>query len=285
MISLPPRRSCLTVPGVSEKLLAKALSVQADEIVLDLEDSVPTADKADARKRVAAILATDGWRDRRVSVRINAIGSVWCNGDIAAVAAAKHPRLTLVVPKVEKAEDIADIEKIVATSQGKTGTLGLQALIETAKGVANVQFIAGASPGLQALIIGYADLASSLGRPAGSHASWQTVQDLVLLAARAHGLQAIDGPFFKINANDELAMECERARDQGFDGKWAIHPSQIERINVVFTPGSEEIANARSLIIQLNKAQGAATTFDGGMVDEAMRAAALRTLARAGLIE
>jgi citrate lyase subunit beta/citryl-CoA lyase len=284
MVPLPRRRSSLTVPGASTKMLAKALSLDADEIVFDLEDAVPVAHKVEARTQVAAILAAGAWRSRVVSVRINAVATAWYADDIEAVTAAGHPRLTLVVPKVENASDLSEVEGMIAR-HGAIGGPSLQALIETAAGVVNAQSIASATSRLQALIIGYADLAASLGRPAGSLASWQTVQDIVLLAARANGLQAIDGPFFKIDSEDELREECERARDQGFDGKWAIHPSQIETINAVFTPGADEVASARSLIAHLSRADGGATTFAGGMVDEAMRAAAMRTLARAGLTE
>ena len=288
MVSLPRRRSCLTVPGASEKMLAKALTLPADEIVFDLEDAVPVADKANARKRVAALLATDAWRDRTVSVRINAVGTTWCSDDIAAMAAAKHPRLTLVVPKVEHVENLTTVESLVAAVEAKPGGVGLQALIETAAGVANVRAVAGATPRLQALIIGYADLASSLGRPAESQASWQTVQDLVLIAARANGLQAIDGAYFQIKADDALLKESERARAQGFEGKWVIHPSHIETVNAAFTPSDEEVEDARSLMAHLDAEQGlgmGASTFRGRMVDEAMRLGALRTLARAGLEE
>lgn len=285
MTPLPRRRSCLTVPGASEKMLAKALSVPADEIVLDLEDAVPPAHKAEARQRIAALLASDAWRERTVSVRINAHGSAWWQEDITAIAASGHPRLTLVVPKAEKAADLTGVETMLALSETRAAHVGLQALIETAAGIANLATVAGATGRLQALIVGYADLASSLGRPAGSTASWQTVQDLVLIAARAHGLQAIDGPFFRLNAEAELIAECHRGQAQGFDGKWAIHPAQVETINAVFTPGTEEIAGARALLSRLQQTGGGAASLDGGMVDEAMRAGALRTLARAGLAE
>ena len=185
--------------------------------------------------------------------------------------------MTLVVPKVESAADVAAIAGMAPD------TLGLQALIETAPGVANVNAIAASNPRLETLIIGYADLAASLGRPAGSRRSWQTVQDLVLIAARANGLQPIDGPDFRVPADDTLRGSAEATRDLGFEGKWAIHPSQIETLNAVFTPDDEDVARARTLVARL--AGVGATTFDGEMVDEAMKQTALRTLARAGLTE
>ena len=277
MHSPPRRRSCLSVPGASDKMLAKALTLDADEIVLDLEDAVPPAEKAAARTRVAAAVASDAWRARTVSVRINGLTTPWGHEDVAAVAKVGADRITLIIPKVEAPSDIAAVAGLADDA------IGLQALIETAKGVANASAIAGASPQLQALIVGYADLASSLGRPAGSTASWQTIQDLVVIAARAHGVQPIDGPFFRLDAADRLKDEATRARDQGFEGKWAIHPAQIAAINDAFTPTADEVASARALLDELKRTGGGASRHNSGMMDEAMRTMAERTLSRAGL--
>jgi citrate lyase subunit beta/citryl-CoA lyase len=257
-------------------MMAKALTLDADEIILDLEDAVPPADKVSARARVVAAVASDAWRARTVSVRVNGLATPWGRDDIAAVAKAAGNRLTLVVPKVESPADIATAADLAGAA------IGLQALIETATGVVNAAAIAGASPRLQTLIVGYADLASSLGRPAGSRASWQTIQDLVVMAARAHGLQPIDGPFFELAASERLKDEAMRARDQGFEGKWAIHPAQVGIINNAFAPTAEEIANARALLAALQRSGGAASRHSTGMIDEAMRAMAERTLSRAG---
>jgi citrate lyase subunit beta/citryl-CoA lyase len=276
MHPLPRRRSCLSVPGASEKMVAKALTLDADEIILDLEDAVAPAEKAAARARVAATVASDAWRARTVSVRVNGLTTPWGRDDIAAIAKAGGGRLTLVIPKVEAPSDIATAADLAGAA------IGLQALIETAKGVVNAAAIAAASPRLQTLIVGYADLASSLGRPAGSTASWQTIQDLVVIAARANGLQPIDGPFFRFDAPERLRDEAARARDQGFEGKWAIHPAQVAVINDAFTPTADEIKNARALLDELNRTGGGASLHDSGMIDEAMRAMAERTLTRAG---
>jgi citrate lyase subunit beta / citryl-CoA lyase len=278
MHPLPRRRSCLSVPGASEKMMGKALALDADEIVLDLEDGVSPADKEEARERVADALASAAWQARTVSVRVNGLSTPWGPADIAALAKITY-RATIVIPKVESPADVLAVAQLAGSNAG------LQALIETARGVANVTAIASARAHLQTLIIGYADLASSLGRPAGSTASWQTIQDTVVIAARAHGLQPIDGPFFRFDANDVVMREAMRARDQGFDGKWAIHPAQIAAINTAFTPTPEEIADARALLDALKKAGGGASRFSNGMIDEAMRLAAERTLSRAGATE
>ena len=291
MASLPRRRSCLSVPGASDKMLAKALSLAADELVLDLEDAVPAGDKDAARDRVAGVLASPEWRARRVAVRVNAIGTPWCHQDVLAIVATAHEALTLVVPKVESPGDLAFMDRLLAGAEAAAASpvrFGLQALIETARGLAAVTAIAGASPRLETLILGYADLASSLGRPPGSRESWQSAQDAVVVAARAHGLQPIDGPYFRIVADETLGEDCDHARRIGFDGKWAIHPSHLATINAAFTPGDEEVAAARALLAQLdrNRTDGVgASAFAGGMVDEAMRLSALRTLDRAGLRE
>jgi citrate lyase subunit beta/citryl-CoA lyase len=265
-------------------MLAKAIGLPADELVLDLEDSVPAAGKAEARSRVAALLATPPWRERAVAVRINAIGTPWWQDDIAAASASGHARLSLVLPKAESADDVRAVEDRVG--QAGFGNIGIQALIETARGLMAVQQIAAASARLQALIIGYADLAASLGRPAGSAAPWLAEQHAILLAARVNGLQAIDGPYFQIDGGDGLRRQAEETAALGFDGKWAIHPSHLAVINEVFTPRPEEIERARSLIARLDEASSAgagASAFRGEMIDEAMRSAALRTLARAGI--
>jgi citrate lyase subunit beta / citryl-CoA lyase len=279
MHPLPRRRSCLSVPGVSDKMMAKALTLDADEIILDLEDAVPPRDKAAARIRVATAAASEAWRGRTVSIRVNGLATPWGRDDIAAVARVASNALTLIIPKVETPSDIVTAADLAGAAAG------LQALIETAKGVINAPVIAAASPQLQTLIVGYADLASSLGRPASSTASWRTVQDLVVIAARAHDLQPIDGPFFQFDAPELLKSEATRARDQGFEGKWAIHPAQLAIINETLTPTADEVDRARAVLDELRRTGGGASRVGDGMIDEAMRLMAERTLRRAGMTE
>jgi citrate lyase subunit beta/citryl-CoA lyase len=276
------RRSCLSVPGSSPKMLAKAPGLPADEIVIDLEDAVAAGAKDDARAQVAATLA--GWTGGAVSVRVNAPRTPWCHLDIAALGALPAAPGAIVVPKVDSAGDLAFVDRLldgVEAAGGRAAPLRVQALIETAAGLARVQEIAAASPRLDALILGYADLAASLGGTRDLDA-WRPAQERFLLAARAHGLQAIDGPHLGIAVDDAFTASVARARELGFDGKWAIHPAQVEALNAAFTPTPEELDDARRVIAALAETPHGAVALDGQMLDEAVRAAALRTLARAG---
>ncbi|MEQ1768670.1 MAG: CoA ester lyase [Devosia sp.] len=288
MRPLPRRRSCLSVPGGSDKMLQKAPTIVADEIVLDLEDGVATNAKDEARAKVVTALGSGAFAGRGVAVRVNAIGTAWCHEDIVAIGAIDHPWLTLVVPKLESAGDLAFVDRLldgVERRGGRRVTMGLQGLIETAKGLAKVSEIASASERLEGLILGYGDLGSSLGRSPDT--GWAFAQDAILLAARSNGLLAIDGPFFALGdgAADELAKATTHAASLGFDGKWAIHPNQLEVIEAAFTPSPEQQARAKSMLAQLDEANArgvGVVTFEGGMIDEAMRAGAERILSRAG---
>jgi citrate lyase subunit beta/citryl-CoA lyase len=276
------RRSCLSVPGSSEKMLVKAQGLPADEIVVDLEDAVAADAKDDARARVVAALA--GWTGPSVSVRVNAPRTPWCHLDIAAIAALPDQPAAIVVPKVEHPGDLAFVDRLldgVEAAAGRARPVRVQALIETAAGLARVQEIAAASPRLDALILGYADLAASLGG-ARDLDGWRPAQEQLLLAARANGLQAIDGPYLGVAVDDGFTAAVDRARELGFDGKWAIHPSQLDALDAAFTPTAEEVDHAHAVIAALAAADAGAVALDGQMLDEAIRVAALRTLARAG---
>lgn len=260
-------------------MLRKAPGLAADEIVLDLEDAVPGPQKPEARGLVVAALSGGAFGDRRVAVRINGRGTPWHDEDIAALRAAAPPGATLIVPKVETAADIPAVAAALARDD-----VGLQALIETALGLASAGAIATSSPRLESLILGYADLASSLGRIDTSAGSWRFVQEALLLAARAHGLQAIDGPSFVLGegGSEALARDCAVTAGMGYDGKWAIHPMQIGPIEAAFTPSAEAIAQAQAILARLDDV-GGASALGGAMVDEAMRPGAMRILARAGI--
>jgi citrate lyase subunit beta/citryl-CoA lyase len=198
------------------------------------------------------------------------------------------------VPKVESAGDLAFVDRLldgVERAAGYAQPLRVQALIETAAGVRRLDEITRASGRLEAILLGYADLAASLGRPRAGALEldlWLPVQDAVVGAARAAGVQAIDGPFFAIDDPDGLQAACNRAARLGFDGKWAIHPSQLEVIAAAFTPTDEEIEHARSVLATLASAAGnasGAASVQGEMVDEALALAARRTLSRAGAVQ
>jgi citrate lyase subunit beta/citryl-CoA lyase len=288
--ALPARRSCLSVPGSSERKLAKAAAgMGADEIVIDLEDAVAASVKEAARAATVAALA--GWSSGVVSVRVNAARSPWCHLDVAALVGLPDRPASIVVPKVEGAGDLAFFDRLLdgaEAASGRRAPVRLQALIETAAGLERIAEIAQSSPRLDALILGYADLAASLGRaPGAAHdlELWRPAQEAVLVAARAHGLQAIDGPYLGVAADEEFRAGAMRARDLGFDGKWAIHPAQVAPLTGLFTPTGEDVRRAQSIVAALDRAEHehgqGAVTLDGQMLDEAVRAAALRTLARA----
>ena len=280
---MPPsaRRSCLSVPGSSERKLAKAPQLAADEVVIDLEDAVAVDAKDAARATTVQALAS--WSGPGVAVRVNAPGTPWCHLDIAAVGALPVLPASIVVPKVQGAGDLAFVDRLldgVEAGSDRGVPLRVQALIETAAGLARIDEIAAASPRLDALILGYADLAASLGGARDLDA-WLPAQHAVVVAARANGVQAIDGPYLGVAADDAFRSAAARARDLGFDGKWAIHPSQVPALNETFTPGEAEVARARAIVDALESAEEGAVTLDGEMLDEAVRAAALRVLARA----
>lgn len=286
-----PRRSCLSVPGSSERMLAKARTLPVDEVVIDLEDAVVPSQKDEARAATAAALEEDGWHARSIAVRVNGTGTPWFERDVRELAAADTAGSlhTLVIPKAESAGGLEQVELLLESSESGGGSrLGLQALIETARGLVHVNEIAAASPRLEALIIGYADLAASLGRPPGARHDpdrWAFTLDAVVTAARAAGIQAIDGPHLQIADLDGLRAAAARARELGYDGKWALHPSQVDPLIELFSPTPEELDAARAILSALEEAERAgragAAMLDGEMVDEASRKLALQVLARA----
>jgi citrate lyase subunit beta/citryl-CoA lyase len=280
-MSPPARRSCLSVPGSSERKLAKAAELPTDEVVIDLEDAVAVDAKDDARQATLAALQT--WTGGGLAVRVNAPGTPWCHLDLAALGALRELPSSIVVPKVQSAGDLAFVDRLldgVEAGSGRQQPLRVQALIETAAGLVRLDEIAAASPRLDALILGYADLAASLGG-ARDLDHWLPAQHAVVVAARANDLQAIDGPYLGVSPDEAFHAAVARARDLGFDGKWAIHPSQVDALNAAFTPDEAEVARARAIVAALDDAQEGAVSLDGEMLDEALRVAALRVLARA----
>jgi citrate lyase subunit beta/citryl-CoA lyase len=274
-------------------MLAKARTIAADELVIDLEDAVIPERKTEALQLVVDALAGESFVASQVTVRVNAVGSPWAHQELIALAGAAGPLHGVIVPKVQDAGDLAFAERLLsgaeAAAQRPAGTgLKLQALIETARGVANLATIAGATDRLHGLILGYADLSVSLGRsPSGRDDldRWIAVQDMVLIAARTAGVRAVDGPHLQISDIDGLTTAARRSADLGFDGKWAIHPSQLDPIREAFAPSPEEVAHARAVLDALSTAAadgGGVVQLDGEMLDEPVRLAALRTLERAG---
>lgn len=280
------RRACLAVPGHNARMHEKALAGSADEVVLDLEDAVAPDAKVDAREVIAATLARPEAAGRTIAIRVNARDTRWWEGDLtwlAGVDTAAH--VSVVIPKVESPDDLLAVDDLLATLRAPA-SLHLQALIETPAGLAEARAIAAASPRTAALILGYADLASALGRRGAQDdpATWLVAQETVLAAAREHGLQAIDGPHLRLGDPASLMTATALARGLGFDGKWAIHPEQLPVLLRTFRPSPAEVRHATATLEALDRAAvegDAAVRVAGAMVDEAHRDGALRVLAGA----
>ena len=193
-----------------------------------------------------------GWASATVSVRVNGASTPWFADDLRAVAGAGERLDAVILPKVETADDLRRTAALLAeagAAAGRERPIGLQALIESARGLRDVNEIAEADPSLEALILGPADMSVSLGFPSPEEGSrWDFVRGAVLVAARAAGIQAIDGPFLQIADLPGLRASGARARELGFDGKWALHPDQIEPLNELFSPTPDEVARARSIL-------------------------------------
>lgn len=281
------RRSCLSVPARPAKMLDRGPGFVTDEVIVDLEDSVPAELKEEARGAVAEVLRDREWAAATVGVRINGVGTAWCAEDVAAVV----PRADcVIVPKVESAADIELVERLLEdaerTHRAGAGSppTGIEALIESARGLRNLHEIAESSARLEALILGPADMSVSLGFPSPEEGPrWDFVRSSVLVAARAAGLQAIDGPFLQVADAAGLRASAAVARELGFDGKWALHPAQVDPLNQAFAPSPPEVARAEAILAALaSDPKRGAVMLDGEMIDEASRKRAELLLARAG---
>jgi citrate lyase beta subunit len=298
---MTPRRSTLSVPGHVAKMHAKALASTADIVMLDLEDSVPIDAKENARQQVIQTLNASTAASRPLAVRINALDTPFGYQDLLAVAEAVGERIdTIVVPKVNSAGDIHFVDRLLNGIEMRTGidhTIGIEASIETAEGLAQVQAIATASQRIQTLVFGIADYAASVGARLVSLSGhgekeeeiypghrWHYALSRIVMVAKANGLLAIDAPYG--NFKDEAGLERAAgvACAVGCDGKWAIHPTQIDIINQVFTPSREDLERARRIIAADDDARAAgrgAVAVDGRMVDQATVRLARRLQAQA----
>jgi citrate lyase subunit beta/citryl-CoA lyase len=251
-------------------MLAKAPSLAADEVIVDLEDAVAPEDKEKARGLAVAALPR-GPLGRTTALRVNGRTTPWWEDDLRAAAEARPD--VVVLPKVESPDDVSAAAELLPA-----GT-GLEAQIETARGLVEAERIAAAGHGLEALVLGPADLAASLGVPVltiGAGTSDHALADVVA-AARAFGLQAVDGPHARLGDELGLVVSARRALEHGYDGKWVIHPSQVEPVNRIFTPSPADLERARRI---LAAAEGAAR-FEGELVDGASRRLAEALLKRA----
>ncbi|HEV8377108.1 MAG TPA: CoA ester lyase [Candidatus Polarisedimenticolia bacterium] len=272
------RRSLLFVPGDDARKTAKAAASGADCVILDLEDGVAAAKKQAARETVATSLATvDFGRSERL-VRLNPVSSELHAGDVEATFPARPDGY--VIPKVESAVQIREI-----ASRTSSQPLPLLALIESARGVAELKEISASDPRLAALLFGAEDLAGDLGAvrtPEGAEGVW--ARGAVVIMAAAHALQAIDTVFIDLNDEEGLRRESWEACRMGYAGKMAIHPKQIGVIHEAFTPNDAEIERAQHLVEEHARQQAlgkGAFSLDGKMVDWPMVRAAQRLLVRA----
>jgi citrate lyase subunit beta/citryl-CoA lyase len=280
-----PRRSALYMPGHNGRALEKARSLDADVLLLDLEDAVAPAQKAGARTQVVEALARGGHGHRERVVRINGSGSPWEAEDLRAVASSGADAVLL--PKVEDAATVRGVEAALAAYRAPAG-LAIWAMIETPRGVLRAAEIAAASPRLGCLVAGTSDLVKDLGaRHSAGRTEVLTALSLIVLAARAHHLACLDG--VHLDLEDEAGFEaaCLQGRDLGFDGKTLIHPKTIATANRVFGPSVAELDQARRIMVAHAEAESfgqGVVVVDGRLVEALHVEAARRLLALADAI-
>ena len=274
-------------------MLSKAPGLPSDQIFMDLEDSVAPLAKEEARGNVIDALKNKDWGDKTVVVRINSIDTMWAADDLKTVVEAAGQYLDcIMIPKVQHAHEVMFVDhmlRMIETNTGLDKRIGLEVQIETATGLTNIDEIAKASDRTECLILGPADMSASLGLPTvtaglpmpgypGDH--WHYVLERILIAARDNGLQVIDGPYLLIKDLDGFREMAMRARALGYDGKWALHPGQIDVLNEVFTPTQEEYDKAEALLEAYKHAtevdRRGAVMFGNEMIDEASRKMAIQ---------
>jgi len=281
------QRSELAVPGSSPEMFEKALKSKADYIFLDLEDAVSPMDKVTARQNVIKALKDINWREsgKTISVRINSPDTHYMYRDLVDIVEEVGDKLdTILLPKAGTASDVYMIDCLltqIETNKKLKNKIGIECLIETALGMSNIKEIAKSSERLEALHFGVADYAASLRartvvigglNPDYPGDQWHHGLSQLVMTCRAYGLRAIDGPFGDFNDPDAYIEAAKRGAAIGIEGKWAIHPSQIELANKVFSPPSSEVTKAKRILEELEKAAKAgkgAAQLDGRMIDAA----------------
>ncbi len=281
------QRSELAVPGSSPKMFEKALSSAADYVFLDLEDAVSPNDKISARANIIKALNEMNWREngKTISVRINSLDTHYMYSDLVEIVEQAGENVdTILVPKAGTASDVYMVDCLltqIETNKKLKKKIGIECLIETALGMSNIKEIAKSSQRLEALHFGVADYAASLRartvvigglNPDYPGDQWHHGLSELVMTCRAYGLRAIDGPFGDFNDPDAYVDAAKRGAAIGIEGKWAIHPSQIELANKVFSPPETEVNKAKRILEELEKAakegKGAAQ-LDGRMIDAA----------------
>ena len=284
-----PRRSLLFMPGSNSRALEKARILAADCIILDIEDSVAPESKGLAREQIAKEIAAGGFGKREIWVRTNALDTPFWAEDVKMAAKAKPH--AILVPKVSSVDDIRTIKNALSEANADP-SIRVWAMIETARGVLHAEELAAASRDVEPRLSGFAFGPNDISRE--TRIRMQPGRAIMLpmithciLAARAYGLEILDGPYSDFSNVDGFNQECTQARDLGFDGKTLIHPGQIEACNVIFTPPAEEVERARKIIAAFelpeNAARGA-ISLDGQMVERLHADMARRTIALADSI-
>ena len=293
------RRSELTTPGSSMKMMEKAAESEADEVMLDLEDAVAPSEKKAARDKIVDAIHEFDWSDKVVAIRINDLDTPNAYGDLVTVVEGAGEHIdTIIVPKIKRSDDIYMVEKLldqIEENEGIENTIGIETLIEETEALQNVDEIAATGDRLEALIFGPGDYSASQGvqlESIGAHGDegnypgdiWHYVRNRIVVAARSNGLDAIDGPYGDFSDPEGYREECVRSFTLGFVGKWAIHPSQIEIANEVYKPEEEQVEHAQKVVQAMEEGEGegqGAVRLDGEMIDEASVRSARHTLERA----
>jgi|TARA_Y100001001_G_scaffold73401_1_gene71333 citrate lyase subunit beta/citryl-CoA lyase len=297
------QRSELAVPGSNPALFAKAAASDVDYVFLDLEDAVAPGDKEQARRNVIGGLRDIDWRGlgKTISVRINGIDTHYMYRDVVDVVEQAGEHLdTILIPKVGVPADVYMVDAMVTQieeAKGLTNAIGIEVLIETTLGMANVEAIATSSPRLEAMHFGVADYAAScrarttnIGglNPDYPGDQWHEGLSRMLVACRAYGIRPIDGPFGDFNDPNGFLDGARRAAALGYEGKWAIHPSQIGLANEVFSPPAEEVDRAHRILAALAEAAAegrGAAQMEGRMIDAASARMAENVVAQAAAIQ
>ena len=286
---MKPRRSILSVPGHIEKMHRKASQSPADVVMLDLEDSVPIDEKENARQLVIDSLQSVDWGDKTVTARINGLDTAFGYRDLTAVGENGGAILdAVVIPKVDHCADVHFADRLLSgieMHQAYSRQIGIEAIIESAAGLESISEIAGSSNRLKTLVFGVADYSASIGARLVSISGhgekeellypghrWNFALSRIVMAAKAHGMLAIDAPYGNYKDGQGLQRSATIACALGCDGKWAIHPDQIAPINTIFSPSDEDIQRARKVIQAYEKARAGgrgAVAVDGRMIDAA----------------
>ena len=280
-------RSELAVPGSSPKMFEKAITSNADVVFLDLEDAVSPQDKIPSRQNIIKAIKEMNWKDKgkTISIRINSLDTHYMYRDVIEIVEEVGEKIdTILIPKAGSASDVYMVDCLLTQIEDNKkfkNKIGIECLIETALGMSNIKEIAKSSERLEALHFGVADYAASLKartviigglNPDYPGDQWHHGLSQLVMTCRAYGLRAIDGPFGDFNDKDAYIASAKRAAAIGFDGKWAIHPSQIDLANEVFSPPEKEVNKAIRILEELEKAakegKGAAQ-LDGRMIDAA----------------